>query len=187
MPSRRSFGLDANESALDDEDDAVQQPQVRRVFGRVSIGENQHRPSFTARWRSNPDVENGKVSTTANERPPIPSALKTSGEIPTTPLPLLPMVVLSIVGDRPYPHAHLRPDTLASGRLCSENFCLRMSRHLSYFSWSKVCPRTEAHLCYTDFGQGFGETHDEADVAFWTGVLGELIAIIFVCFHLQVS
>jgi hypothetical protein len=101
MPPRRSFGIDPNDSALADDDinDLVEQPQARRVFGRISFDQSQHRPSFTARWRNNADVENGKVPTPVDERPPIPSALQTPGEIPTTPLPLLPMVVLSIVSE----------------------------------------------------------------------------------------
>ncbi|KAH8118483.1 major facilitator superfamily MFS-1 [Phellopilus nigrolimitatus] len=52
----------------------------------------QSRSSF---WRNVADEEIG--SPTVSERPPIPSALPPSGETFSAPLPILPMVVLSII------------------------------------------------------------------------------------------
>src|ERR1700728_4110279 len=101
MPPRRSFGLAANESAVeDDELPAIgDRPLVRRVLGR-SFGQGQHRPSFTARWRGNHDAESGRALSQTGERPPIPSALQPAGESYSTPVPLLSMIVLSIVSWR---------------------------------------------------------------------------------------
>jgi|SRR3984957_10623757 len=99
MPPRRSFGLAVNESALDDDEapSIVERPLARRVLGRLSSDQSQHRPSFTARWRNNQDAESGRTLSHVGERPPIPSALQPSGETYSTPLPALSMIVLSIV------------------------------------------------------------------------------------------
>ena len=63
--------------------------------GRISFS----RQSLAARWRGAGDEEAAAVPalTPTSERPPIPSALQQSAETYTTPLPLLPMIVLSIV------------------------------------------------------------------------------------------
>ena len=47
------------------------------------------------------DLESGIPSPARSERPPIPSALPSSGEAASTPLPILPMIVLSIVSFSP--------------------------------------------------------------------------------------
>jgi hypothetical protein len=99
LPLRRTFG--AGDSALDDTDaPSAERPQnaARRILGGFSFGQNQHRPSFAARWRGGAHDEEAAADTTPNaERPPIPSALQTAGEAYTTPLPVLSMIVLSIV------------------------------------------------------------------------------------------
>jgi hypothetical protein len=123
MQPVRGSGLDTNESAIEDDETTNESPTgppIRRVFGRVSFDQNpsQHRPSFTARWRSvlNPDVEPGPNGSQANERPPIPSALQVP-EVPTTPLPTLSMVVLSIVS------VTLSSRTIPQVRACNPRPC----------------------------------------------------------------
>jgi len=58
-------------------------------FGRLKLG----RPSF-AFSRGN----NSQISVQGAERPPIPTMIHSSGEVYSTPLPKLSMIVLSIVG-----------------------------------------------------------------------------------------
>ncbi|KAF5343431.1 hypothetical protein D9758_011854 [Tetrapyrgos nigripes] len=102
LPStpRRTFGND--ESALDDEHETPTRSAMRRALGRVSFGTASiRRPSFGARWRNdgnNRDPEGGPdpTATPSKERPPIPSVVQSSGESYMTPLPIIPMVVLSI-------------------------------------------------------------------------------------------
>jgi hypothetical protein len=94
---RRSFGID--ESALDDNSDtpaSLSGGEQRRILGRVSFNQSQHKPSFTSRWRSGQDEEGG-IAAEVPGRPPIPSALEPKGESYSTPLPVLSMIVLSIV------------------------------------------------------------------------------------------
>lgn len=89
MPAHRTFGT--NESALDvDNDD---EPSIARRV--LSFGQ-QHRPSFTSRWRNSENLQ-GELPTPTTERPPIPTMMQPAGEIYTTPLPVLSMIVLSIV------------------------------------------------------------------------------------------
>ncbi|THV01922.1 major facilitator superfamily MFS-1 [Dendrothele bispora CBS 962.96] len=75
---------------------------MRRVLGRVSFSNASiRRPSFVGRWKNNGnnvDHEGGTdtIASPFKERPPIPSVVQSSGEVYMTPLPILPMVVLSI-------------------------------------------------------------------------------------------
>lgn len=99
---------------------------------------SQRRPSFAARWRrpSNSTAGgNDDQPSIPFERPPIPSAFEPTGEVYSTPLPALSMIVLSIT---------------MLGEFLSANvatpFLLFMVK-------------------------GFGELEDEAEVAFWTGII----------------
>ena len=73
--------------------------------GVAAVTPGRQRRSFVARlrqaskatsWRDLMDDE-PFLSPAASERPPIPSALPLSGEATNTPLPVVPMIVLSIV------------------------------------------------------------------------------------------
>ena len=64
---------------------------AKKSFGRLKLG----RPSF-AFSRGN----NSQISVQGAERPPIPTMIHSSGEVYSTPLPKLSMIVLSIVGLR---------------------------------------------------------------------------------------
>lgn len=128
---RRSFGV--QDSALDDEETA-QPGVVRRVFSRLSFGGSQHRPSFTSLWRSGDD--NSGTPHTGLERPPIPTMIQPSGEVYTTPLPTLSMIVLSIVR---IPDVYYAVWNNTAYRLCLANFSQRMSQRRFCYSWSKVC------------------------------------------------
>lgn len=93
LPPRRVFGSEG--SALDD--DIPEQSTARRILGRVSFGNSQHRPSFAARWRSVITNDGDADGTPTTERPAIPTMMQSSGEAYMTPLPVLSMIVLSIV------------------------------------------------------------------------------------------
>ncbi|KAF9467761.1 hypothetical protein BDZ94DRAFT_1287473 [Collybia nuda] len=129
-PPRRSFGV--QDSALADEE-TTQPNVVRRVLGRISFGGNRHRPSFASLWRAG-DVR-PETPNTGSERPPIPTMMQSSGEVYTTPLPTLSMIVLSITMLGEFLSANV-----------STPFLLFMVK-------------------------GFGEGSDEAEAAFWTGIL----------------
>ncbi|KAI0370487.1 major facilitator MFS-1 [Pilatotrama ljubarskyi] len=97
MPPRRVFGpsdsaLDVNEETADAHDGEPQ--RTRRPSGRVSFSRLMHKPSILSRWSRTGDEESGVTQTP--ERPAIPSALQTPGEVYATPLPVLSMIVLSI-------------------------------------------------------------------------------------------
>ncbi|KAJ7439351.1 hypothetical protein FB451DRAFT_1151677 [Mycena latifolia] len=134
MPPRRSFGPD--ESALDDTPESAEQTGVRRLIGRLSFGNSQHRPSFASRWRNGSNEEGTTTpGTPTSERPPIPTMMQQSGETYATPLPILSMIVLSITMLGEFLSANV-----------STPFVLFMVK-------------------------GFGEFTDDADIAFWTGIL----------------
>lgn len=63
---------------------------------RLSLSGRLPKPSRDSPWRRIVDEELG--SPAALERPPIPSALAPTDETLSSPLPVLPMIVLSIVG-----------------------------------------------------------------------------------------
>lgn len=74
------------------------------VEGHGVAGATHPRRSFVSRlrrasraslWKNLPEEE--ELVSPSSERPPIPSALAPSGEIVSSPLPILPMIVLSIV------------------------------------------------------------------------------------------
>ncbi|KDQ58534.1 hypothetical protein JAAARDRAFT_193093 [Jaapia argillacea MUCL 33604] len=101
MPPTRIFGTD--ESPLDvDSNPLVGPPQSsqpnRKPPGRISFSNITHRPGIISRLRGvNNDEENAlDVGSPGSERPLIPSALSQPGEEYSTPLPVLPLVVLSI-------------------------------------------------------------------------------------------
>ncbi|KAF9262333.1 major facilitator superfamily MFS-1 [Marasmius fiardii PR-910] len=120
--SHRSFGQ--QDSALDDATPST----VRRTLARISSGIR--RPSWAANLRSNEFLDGTKP-----ERAPIPSVVQSSGEAYITPLPTLPMVVLSIAMLGEFLSANV-----------SSPFILFMVK-------------------------GFGKITDEAEIAFWTGIL----------------
>ena len=100
------------DSALDVEDSSPALPPAssprrqsqpaahdRRFSGRVSFSSLlHHRPSFASRWKRGVVDEEAGVSSPRPERPLIPSALQPPPEVYSTPLPILSMIVLSIVG-----------------------------------------------------------------------------------------
>ncbi|KAI0760328.1 major facilitator superfamily MFS-1 [Fomes fomentarius] len=94
MPPSRVFG--PGDTALDVDNDTQAahgngyQPMLQRASERMSG--IVRKPSILSRWRG--DEESGTSQTP--ERPAIPSALQTSGEAYSTPLPVLSMIVLSI-------------------------------------------------------------------------------------------
>ncbi|KAJ3514284.1 hypothetical protein NLJ89_g2460 [Agrocybe chaxingu] len=121
----RSFGSaePASEPGNDD-----QQSTARRIFGRISF--SKLRPSFSTSRN-----EDGALPlTSGSERPPIPT-MQASGEVYSTPLPKLSMIVLSITMLGEFLTANV-----------STPFLLFMVK-------------------------GFGGFADEAEVAFWTGIL----------------
>ncbi|KAF9010033.1 hypothetical protein BDQ17DRAFT_1273732 [Cyathus striatus] len=128
---RRIFGVQNSTTGNDNE--AVQRESngARRVLSRISFGSIKRKPSFLSRLRG----EGEAVSTPGSERAPIPTMMQSSGEVYSTPLPVLSMIVLSIT---------------MLGEFLSANvatpFLLFMVK-------------------------GFGEFENEADVAFWTGIL----------------
>lgn len=84
----RTFGLP--EAGVDEQVETIAEPTgKRRLLGKISLSSFKNaRSSFSI----------GKNATESNtERPPIPTMMKPSGEIYSTPLPKLPMIVLSIV------------------------------------------------------------------------------------------
>ncbi|KAJ7108561.1 hypothetical protein C8R44DRAFT_884628 [Mycena epipterygia] len=136
MPPRRSFGPASDESALDDSPETPEQTGVRKLIGRISFGNSQHRPSFVSRWRNGSNEEGGGTPNTPNqERPPIPTMMQSSAETYATPLPVLSMIVLSITMLGEFLSANV-----------STPFVLFMVK-------------------------GFGEWTDDAEIAFWTGIL----------------
>ena len=62
---------------------------------RLSLGGRARKPRRESLWRGLEDEETGLPG--ESERPPIPSALAPSGETLSNPLPIVPMIVLSIV------------------------------------------------------------------------------------------
>lgn len=93
------FGDD--DDTVSDTDNVTPVASPPRPGARVSFSQRKHRPSRNAVWRAPVDEESGMVSPAISERPPIPSALVTPGETLSTPLPVLPMIVLSIVSVLP--------------------------------------------------------------------------------------
>jgi len=87
----RTFGLpEASRDGIGAIPSAQEPSGVRRLLGRVSLSSFKNaRPSFS--------FSIGKTTEPGTERPPIPTMMKPSGEIYSTPLPRLSMTVLSIV------------------------------------------------------------------------------------------
>ncbi|KAG5646725.1 hypothetical protein DXG03_002407 [Asterophora parasitica] len=88
----RTFGVQEPEGG-----DAAEEPTLlRRVLSRMSFS-SKYRPS-TSYQQDNSAGPHGAVGATppATERAPIPTMIQTSGEVYTTPLPVLSMIVLSI-------------------------------------------------------------------------------------------
>ena len=177
---RRSFGGPTDESALDVNDNLssneAASPRTLGGAGRVSFGTMNHRPSFLARWRRGGQDEESAGATPRSpmpERPPIPSMIQPANEPESTPLPKLSMIVFCIVrfvSRRVLPAmSYLRSDR----RPCSANSSARTSVLHSYYSWWKVRLQILIILSMCSWCVGFGETEDEAEIAFNTGVLGE--------------
>jgi hypothetical protein len=133
---RRSFGVD--ESALDDEETQGSNSSdinpARRFLGRISFGGSHRRPSFISQWRRTADEEGGLGAISLPERPPIPSALQPGGEVYTTPLPALSMIVLSIVRWSSFSRKTLAL-SVCLVRQCWGSFCLQTCQHPFYYSW----------------------------------------------------
>ena len=97
-----------NESALDSEHGTPQATTPTGVNTGISARPQKasfssqrfraHRPSRVSNWRSIADEELLlSPSGGGSDKPPIPSALPQHGESHVSPLPILPMIVLSIV------------------------------------------------------------------------------------------
>ncbi len=102
QPSRlvRTFGIeDPAATTADNESSSASEPSVaRRILGRISFARLPKRPSSLLSRQS--DIEGDDYSRSVPGtpgRPPVPTVMQASGEIYTTRLPVLPMVVLSIV------------------------------------------------------------------------------------------
>ena len=151
-----------DDSALD-----VDSPRATATTptGRIAFA----RPSFRSHSRTLRDVEHAALPSPDTERPPIP----TPGQVgQTTPLPTIPLIVLSIVRIIVVSCTTWR---LTRVRRCSVNSCLPMSPPLFSCSWSKVvfiiissCLYHYAHSM-TGFFDG---TKTDAEVGYWTGILG---------------
>ena len=103
-----------NESALDSEHGTPQATTPTGVNTGISAHPQKasfssqrfraHRPSRVSNWRSIADEELLlSPSGGGSDKPPIPSALPQHGESHVSPLPILPMIVLSIVSRFNYP------------------------------------------------------------------------------------
>lgn len=101
QPPRRVFG--PGDSALDADEDQLGEDALRgqpRPGGRVSFSGLVRKPSLISRWRGRGnDEEIGDAVVSHPDQPAIPSALQSSGDVYTTSLPTLSMIVLSIVCD----------------------------------------------------------------------------------------
>jgi hypothetical protein len=99
-PPRRTRTFGAGEP-FDDSPTFTHRESVnpaRRLLARLGIGRRRGGASVIARHQGNHNDEESAPDASINsERPPIPSALHSSGEAYTTPLPVLSMIVLSIV------------------------------------------------------------------------------------------
>ncbi|KAF5381368.1 hypothetical protein D9615_008304 [Tricholomella constricta] len=92
----RTFGVQG--PGGDAQDNAQEEPTLlRRVLSRISFRSKRHRPSTTSQWDS-PTSQDGAAAilSPTTERAPIPTMIQPSGEVYTTPLPVLSMIVLSI-------------------------------------------------------------------------------------------
>lgn len=91
-----------------------------------------HRPSRVGNWRHLADDELPlSPSGGGGDKPPIPSALPQHSEPYVSPLPLLPMVVLSIVSNC----KALCLYVLMPRRLCWESSCQQTFRLRSCYLW----------------------------------------------------
>jgi len=91
----RSFGIPEAPTEDSNEASSTVQPSVaRRLLGSVASGSwIKGRTSFSA----SREESARHTSSPSTERAPIPTMMQSSGEIYTTPLPKLTMLVLSIV------------------------------------------------------------------------------------------
>ncbi|KAI0918614.1 hypothetical protein AcW1_009544 [Taiwanofungus camphoratus] len=93
---RRIFGIDDSPSKVVEEFHGVTGSSQQVSGGRrVSFSNVHRRPSVIGRWRTSTDDEEA-AAISPSPRPAIPSALQAPGEVYTTPLPVLSMIVLSI-------------------------------------------------------------------------------------------
>jgi hypothetical protein len=114
---------------------------VRRFLGgRMSLG-NLGRPIFGSFRR---DGE-AALSTPKSDRPAIPTMMQPSGEVYSTPLPMISMVVLSIVSNVLLDNVLLI--YFYYQRRCLGNSYLRMCRPHSCYSWSKVWCLIDHGIC----------------------------------------
>ncbi|KAJ3887384.1 hypothetical protein GG344DRAFT_55793 [Lentinula edodes] len=145
---RRTFG--AEDSALDDTDATPTRSALRRAIPRISFG-GLHRPSFS--FKNSSDNEDGAVVSPSADKAPIPSVTQPASEVYATPLPVLSMIVLSI--------------TLL-GEFLSANVS---TPFLLFMVKGEPIQLTSPYPLSTMLISGFGKITDEAEIAFWTGVL----------------
>ncbi|TRM63611.1 hypothetical protein BD626DRAFT_494826 [Schizophyllum amplum] len=143
---RRSFGGQADDSALDINDslspNEAGSPRTLGGAGRVSFGTMHHRPSFLARWRRGQDDATPDAGS--------------GGGTPRSPLPERPPIPSM------YQPAN-EPESTPLPKLSMIVFCITM---LGEFLCANVCTPFLLFMV-----KGFGETEDEAEIAFNTGVL----------------
>ena len=142
------------------------QPAVRR-----SSGVPLTRTISTTGWRSVRDTE--ALLSPVSERPPIPSALTSGGPrgLYATPLPKLPLVVLSIVSYMTFNHSttlkRVRSDharRVPIGKCLYTIFTLYGRGYVYRFLLLLVISE-RIHA-------GFMAGDENADVGYWTGILG---------------
>ncbi|PPQ77975.1 hypothetical protein CVT25_015442 [Psilocybe cyanescens] len=138
----RSFGM----PSADEDEGLVQEEEpstARRILGKISLSSfRRSRPSFANSMAN----RESNPSIPSTERAPIPTMMQSSGEVYMTPLPKLSMVVLSIT-------------------MLGEFLSANVSTPFLLFMLSFL--RTG----YNRALLGLGDFADEAEVAFWTGIL----------------
>lgn len=134
---RRIFGIDDSPSKVVEEFHGVTGSSQQVSGGRrVSFSNVHRRPSVIGRWRTSTDDEEA-AAISPSPRPAIPSALQAPGEVYTTPLPVLSMIVLSIVCSQARRWSN-NPWLRLIYRLCLGSFCRLTFPHHLYCSWWMV-------------------------------------------------
>lgn len=166
----RSFGIP--EPLSEDSNEAAGPSTARRILAWMSFSSlRPGRPSFLHR-RS----EEEAPSTPSTERAPIPT-MSASGEVYMTPLPKLSMIVLSIVRIKfIFSAFHLsifstRFGDIDNARRIFVSKCFDTISSVHGQGWVIYHQHTASSLTLA----GFGEFKDDAEVAFWTGILGTLV------------
>lgn len=121
------------------------------------------------RWSKGRGERSQSCPPLSSERPPIPSALAPSIEADSSPLPTLSMVVLSIV--RPV-YSTRWPWLIDLQTLLGEFLSANVSTPFLLFMVQSMPSFIAADRVTQIWDPGFGQFKGEADVGFWTGILG---------------